>query len=488
VDVERLGLAVSDSYDVRFWAIEIRPGRHSQWRVRWVVAGRLFSDSFTTSGLADGFRSQLVTLARKGEPFDTDSGLPRSILRKRLDVSFLVHAREFTAWAWKDAAAKSRASILETLTRVVPVVTRDTPAAPDSAVLRRALGKSLNPGDHAGSLDDAERLALAWLEKASRPVSAFEDAAVVCDVLDALSVNLDGSPSAAEYFSRRRRVLHKVLGYAVRKKRLEKNPVSKGNLPEGWAPPPRPDSAIDPRCVGTPALIAGMLAACSYVGRRQGPRFVAFYGCMYYAMMRPAEVSALTKDCCYLPERGWGYLTFADSSPAAGRAYTDDGQVHEHRGLKGRNRGRPDTARARRARRVPIPPELVVLLRDHIARFGTARDGRLFRSESGNSLHPSTWGRVWQKARALSFLPDQLVTPLLRRPYDLRHSGVTWRLNSGVPPTEVAAWAGHSVDVLMRVYARCMTGLEDVWITRMDGTLHLQDSEEPDDGEDEEQL
>jgi integrase len=58
---------------------------------------------------------------------------------------------------------------------------------------------------------------------------------------------------------------------------------------------------------------------------------------------------------------------------------------------------------------------------------------------------------------------------------DLRHSGVTWRLNSGVPPTEVAAWAGHSVEVLMRTYAKCMTGMEDVWIGRMNDTLHLQD-------------
>jgi integrase len=64
---------------------------------------------------------------------------------------------------------------------------------------------------------------------------------------------------------------------------------------------------------------------------------------------------------------------------------------------------------------------------------------------------------------------------LLRRPYDLRHSGVTWRLNSGVPPTEVAAWAGHSVEMLMRVYAKCMTGLEDVWISRMDDALHLEE-------------
>jgi hypothetical protein len=46
----------------------------------------------------------------------------------------------------------------------------------------------------------------------------------------------------------------------------------------------------------------------------------------------PPKSPALTKDGCYLPSNGWGYLTFADSSPAAGRAFTDDGQVHEHRG------------------------------------------------------------------------------------------------------------------------------------------------------------
>jgi hypothetical protein len=94
-------------------------------------------------------------------------------------------------------------------------------------------------------------------------------------------------------------VLHAVLGYAVRRKRLEKNPVSKANLPEGWTPPPAPEVAIDPRCVGSPALIASMLAYCSYVGRRQGPRFAAFVACMYYAMMRPSEVAALTSAGCH---------------------------------------------------------------------------------------------------------------------------------------------------------------------------------------------
>ena len=204
-------------------------------------------------------------------------------------------------------------------------------------------------------------------------------------------------------------------------------PTQQGNLPESWTPPQAPDDAIDPRCVGSPALITEMLTACSYVGHRQGPRFAAFYGCMYYAMMRPAEVAALTRDDCHLPEHGWGRLTFTDSSTAAGKAVTDDGQVHEHRRLKGRTKGRPASGRrARRpARQVPVPPELVTLLRDHLKGYGTGPDGRLFRSEAGNPLQPSTWWRIWQKARAFGLTPAQQATPLLQRPYDLRHSGVT---------------------------------------------------------------
>ena len=247
-----------------------------------------------------------------------------------------------------------------------------------------------------------------------------------------------------------------MLGYAVRKKRLDKNPLSKGDLPEDWTPPQAPDDTVDPRAVGSPALVASMLTSCSHVGRRQGLRFVAFYACMFYALMRPSEVAALTRDACHLPGSGWGHLIFADASPAPEKAYTDDGQVHEHRGLKGRTKGRPSPKARRPVRKVPIPPELVELLRTHIQTFGTAPDGRLFRSENGNPLQPSTWWQVWQKVRAASLTAEQLASPLMKRPYDLRHSGITWRLNSGVPATEVAAWAGHSVEMLRRVYARCI--------------------------------
>ena len=72
-------------------------------------------------------------------------------------------------------------------------------------------------------------------------------------------------------------------------------------------------------------------------------------------MMRPSEVAALARQGCHLPETGWGHLIFADSSPAAGKAYTDDGQVHEHRGLKGRTKGKPNPRARRPVRKGPDP-------------------------------------------------------------------------------------------------------------------------------------
>ena len=66
------------------------------------------------------------------------------MMRKLRDVTFFDHAMEFTASAWPSVAAKSRSSIVETLSRVVPVAVRNLPAAPDADLLRAALHKELN--------------------------------------------------------------------------------------------------------------------------------------------------------------------------------------------------------------------------------------------------------------------------------------------------------------------------------------------------------
>jgi hypothetical protein len=44
----------------------------------------------------------------------------------------------------------------------------------------------------------------------------------------------------------------------------------------------------------------------------------------------------------------------------------------------------------------------------------------------------------------------------------LRHACVSNWLNAGVEPPRVAMWAGHSLAVLMRVYAKCIDGGEEL--------------------------
>jgi integrase len=126
---------------------------------------------------------------------------------------------------------------------------------------------------------------------------------------------------------------------------------------------------------------------------------------------------------------------------------------------------------AAESRGVPIPPELVGMLRAHVDRFGVAEDGRLFRSERGNVVAGSTYSRVWKAARQLALTPLQVASPLAGRPYDLRHAAVSLWLNSGVPATEVATRAGHSVDVLLKVYAKCLDGQEATVNQRIEAAL-----------------
>jgi integrase len=69
--------------------------------------------------------------------------------------------------------------------------------------------------------------------------------------------------------------------------------------------------------------------------------------------------------------------------------------------------------------------------------------------------------RVWDLARRQALTDAEYASPLAKRPYDLRHAAVSLWLNAGVPATQVAEWAGHSVNVLLRVYASCIVGQDE---------------------------
>jgi hypothetical protein len=44
-------------------------------------------------------------------------------------------------------------------------------------------------------------------------------------------------------------------------------------------------------------------------------------------------------------------------------------------------------------------------------------------------------------------------------------------LASGVEATRVAEWAGQSIEVLMRIYAKCLDGLEEQAMERIEEKL-----------------
>lgn len=284
---------------------------------------------------------------------------------------------------------------------------------------------------------------------------------MVSRALDACARKLDGTAAAPEYYRRRRRTLYGVLKFAVREKHLSANPLAGAEEPDWKAP--EVSGAVDRRRVASPAQMRALLEAIGSIGRTQGPRLVALYGCMYYGMLRPSEAVSLVIDECTLPAHGWGLLEFSEIRSAAGRQWTDDGEVHESRSPKGGPRNA--------VRRVPIPPVLVELLRQHVELFGTATDGRLFRTYRDGTYLPSTLWQVLRQARPGAFTTAQLASPLARRPYDFRHAGISWRLNAGTPATLVAEWAGHTVEVLLRIYAHCIDGDDERWFPRMDEAL-----------------
>jgi hypothetical protein len=63
-------------FDVRIYTIRRRNGRRRPFEVRWQAAGRAWSKSFLTRGLADSYRAELVRAARQGLEFDPATGEP----------------------------------------------------------------------------------------------------------------------------------------------------------------------------------------------------------------------------------------------------------------------------------------------------------------------------------------------------------------------------------------------------------------------------
>jgi integrase len=151
------------------------------------------------------------------------------------------------------------------------------------------------------------------------------------------------------------------------------------------------------------------------------------------------------------------------SAPRSGRSWTDTGTTRQERQLKHRPEGT--------VRPVPVPPALVRLILKQLDQHGTTPGGRLFRGVRGGILSESTYGRVWAKARVIALTDAQAASTLAKHPYDLRHACVSTWLKAGTEPKRVAEWAGHSVEVLLRIYTHCLDQGEHEALRRIQKTL-----------------
>jgi integrase len=438
---------VSESYKVRFWKIKRNASsKRPSYVVRWTVDGKEWSSTFGGKTLAENYLSDLRQAAKSGEWFDTDTGLPKSMLTAKHARTWLEFARAYMVARWPHLAPNSRRNTVACLVSVTLALTTGRRGRPDRKLLRWVLRKHVFlPEGRQLELDAQAAAALRWLEAASLSMTELKQTRHAQAALEALSMLLNGKAAARMTFGRNRAVFHHALEYAVVLGDLEVNPLERVQ----WKPT-RASMLVDRRVVVNPRQARELLIAVAYVGRTTGPMLAGMFACMYFAGLRPAEAQGLRKQDCYLPERGWGLLTLRKTRPQSSSDVTNSGTLFDERGLKNREEDEE--------RPVPIPLELVVILRAHIETFGTAPDGRLFFTRGSGTFTYSAYSAVWREARKLAFAPEQVDSPLARRPYDLRHAAVSLWLNAGAHVPEVAERAGHSVDILLKIYAKCIDG------------------------------
>lgn len=489
------GRPVKRVYGAKIYKPNVTPsakeGGKPSYRIRWKLPGRdtPFSATFDTETELNSFAAELVTAKNRGEAFDLDTGLPVSMLAPEAtaeveheeppSLAFFALAQDYAAMKWPDLSAKSREAVAQTLTALTVALVSNLPKHPDEDVLWKALSTyafvpSLWPDNkrsrriprspHFGvELPADQKAALDWIEKASLPTAELEKTKVARLAIDQLKATRDGRKAADSYFTRRRGIFVNFIGYAIEREELDVNPLTK--LREKA---PKKSGPIDRSVAFNPAQGDEMLTAISYVGsygRARGRRLVVFFAMLFYAFMRPEEALNVHDYECTLPESNneWGNIRLSETKPTAGKRWTNSGEIHDTRGLKGRS----DTA----VRNVPIPPVLVAIIRAHIAEFGTATDGRLVTNERGGIPVASTYTRVWREARPFAFTPAQISAGFAKNPYSGRHAGFSMLLNSGVDVMDAAERGGNSPEVIQRVYGHRTDGRDQINNRKVDAFL-----------------
>ncbi len=405
------------------------------WIVRWSVTGRQRSRSFRTKAEAERLRSLLFTAIQHGERFDERTCEPMSWLPSDADTKMHTWVRRWLAEQWPEWAPRTRTSAVEALVRFVPLIVN--PIAPlPPAGLRAYLRGTLQPDPAATDADGCE----AWLETWCLSVDQLSRV-LLADVERQLGLGNSGQTLAPRTAARFRTVAKSCVRRAVELEIISVDPWPPASRGRSQRKAVRPKRAIDVRTLPDPATMARAIdAIASHQPASETYRVMTAVA--YYAGLRPSEVAMLRGRVLELPTSGWGRIDVVE----ADISFDEPGE--------------PKTG----PRSVPIPPQLVEILRTWTDRHGQGQDGLLFRTRNGGRPTASNWARSWQRALRIIGHP-----PL--RVYDCRHSAATTWLTAGVPLGEVARRLGHGVETLVSTYVGVLAGDEELANARIEAAL-----------------
>ncbi|MGL5823316.1 MAG: tyrosine-type recombinase/integrase [Nocardioides sp.] len=469
------------TFDVRMKKISRRQvASGTRYKVRWVVSGVERSRTFQVKAMGDAYAAELRTAMSTGQAFRMSTGLPVTHDKSNSEPSgptWLEHAIALVDVKWHESSAAHRKSTAEALVTITVHLTSDSqfhdPPRLRAALFHWAFNWAARRTSSEPPPEYAE--AIGWVREHSMPLADLADLGVIRGVLNACATRLDGRPASASTAARKRAALSAGLVAAVEHGHLDSNPLRRVTFRRG-----RQIESIDPRTVPNPAQARAYLTTVHEVR----PDLHALFCCLYYAALRPSEAASLTRRDLMFPETAgtWGSIILSTSYRDAGARWTDSGQAGEFRGLKHRATGQTRT--------VPMAPPLADALAEHLDCYQLGVGERLFVTRAGRAGVPlpppyvrpisaGTVARVHQVARAQAFTTDQQACGLARRPYDLRHACVSTWLSAGVAAPQVAAWAGHSLAVLLRVYAHVVEGQQQVALERISQVLESSSLVQP---------
>jgi integrase len=171
-------------------------------------------------------------------------------------------------------------------------------------------------------------------------------------------------------------------------------------------------------------------------------------------MRSPYAAAAIVGAWCYLRPSELLALERGDVDAAGGL-------LSVRRTLDAAGGTKPSAKTRRSLRTVPLP----LRAREALSELPPRLDTRLlFPAPSGGPYDLRNFRRrEFEWAREAAGLEEANVTP-----YTLRHSGISWALAAGIPPSDVARFAGTSVTMLERTYAHLLEGSAEAARKRLD--------------------